>query len=203
MLPQLKHGLTRDEILVKRILQYALKRQVACARDKQVAAAYRGRNGYSHKHVRHVAARAKVKDNLAHQKDQPSPLSRKRQDSLYTQLYCMAELNQLDTWLAELQASTCLNKNFSNTLLQRPGQKAAQQEDQQHKNLWHNIAATKEVSSVRSSQHPQSCTCMNLHSQGGGTTRTAVRLKKLDTPTHSCLQQRQSSPKLRFMGSTT
>jgi hypothetical protein len=31
MLPQLKHGLTRDEILVKHILQYALKRQVACA----------------------------------------------------------------------------------------------------------------------------------------------------------------------------
>jgi hypothetical protein len=96
----------------------------------------------------------------------------------------MAELNQLDTWLAELQASICLNKNFSNTLLQRPGQKAAQNvhEDQQHKNLWHNIAATKELSSVPS-QHPQSCTCMNLHSQGGGTTRTAVRLKKLDTPT--------------------
>jgi hypothetical protein len=38
----------------------------------------------------------------------------------------MAELNQLDTWLAQLQASTCPNKNFSNTLLPRPGQKAAQ-----------------------------------------------------------------------------
>lgn len=137
----------------------------------------------------------RVKDNLAHTPlkniSRPGPLSRfKRQDSLYTQLYCMAELNQLFDMArsaSSIYLPECLNKNFSNTFTCCQSQARKRHKMCMNNNTIKSFGTTlllQTNSAVYPSspagwgcwQHPQSCKCMNLHSQGGGATlRTAVR----------------------------
>jgi hypothetical protein len=74
-----------------------LAQLVAIAGRKQRAALFdgpvnRGQNLNSSRHVLHIAA--KVRDNLAHRKHEPSTYTVVRYDRLYTRLYRLAQLSQ-------------------------------------------------------------------------------------------------------------